>query len=74
MLARSPMVRDTGRRMFAAVAVFGIATIIFGVSRNMYLSFAALVIMGAADQVSVFVRSSLIQLATRMPCAGASAR
>jgi len=64
VLARSPMVRDTGRRMFAAVAVFGIATIIFGVSRNMYLSLGALIIMGAADQLSVFVRSSLIQLAT----------
>jgi MFS family permease len=64
LLARSPMVRDTGRRMFGAVAVFGIATLIFGVSRNMYLSLGALIIMGAADQVSVFVRSSLIQLAT----------
>jgi hypothetical protein len=64
VLARSPMVRDTGRRMFAAVAVFGMATIIFGVSRNLYLSLGALIIMGAADQLSVFVRSSLIQLAT----------
>ena len=50
--------------MFAAVAVFGVATIVFGLSRNMYLSMAALIVLGAADQVSVFVRSSLIQLAT----------
>jgi presenilin-like A22 family membrane protease len=50
--------------MFAAVAVFGVATVIFGVSRNVYLSMAALIVLGAADQVSVFVRSSLIQLAT----------
>jgi hypothetical protein len=50
--------------MFAAVAVFGLATIVFGLSRNMYLSLGALIIMGAADQLSVFVRSSLIQLAT----------
>jgi MFS family permease len=64
VLARKPMVRHTGRRMFAAVAVFGVGTIVFGLSRNMYLSMAALVFMGAADQVSVFVRSSLIQLAT----------
>jgi hypothetical protein len=64
VLARSPMVRDTGRRMFAAVAVFGVATIVFGLSRNLYLSLGALIIMGAADQLSVFVRSSLIQLAT----------
>jgi len=64
LLARWPLVRHTGRRMFAAVAVFGAATIIFGVSRNVYLSMAALIVLGAADQVSVFVRSSLIQLAT----------
>ena len=64
VLARSPLVNDTGRRMFIAVAVFGFATIVFGLSRSLYLSLAALAIMGAADQVSVFVRSSLIQLAT----------
>lgn len=63
-MARSPLVRDTGRRMFAAVAVFGLATMVFGVSRNLYLSLGALIILGAADQVSVFVRSALIQLAT----------
>jgi MFS family permease len=64
LLARNPISRDTGRRMFAAVAVFGIATIVFGLSRDVYLSMAALIVLGAADQVSVFVRSSLIQLAT----------
>lgn len=64
ILARRPIARDTGKRMFAAVAVFGVATIIFGLSRNIYLSLGALMILGAADQVSVFVRSSLIQLAT----------
>jgi MFS family permease len=63
-LARRPLSRETGRRMFAAVAVFGIATIVFGVSRNMVLSVVALIVLGAADQISVFVRSSLIQLAT----------
>ncbi len=64
VLARTPIERDTGRRMFAAVAVFGVATVVFGLSRNMYLSMGALIILGAADQISVFVRSSLIQLAT----------
>jgi MFS family permease len=64
VLARKPMVHNTGRRMFAAVALYGVATIVFGLSRNMYLSLAALVCMGAGDQVSVFVRTSLIQLAT----------
>ena len=64
LLARYPIRRHTGRRMFAAVALFGIATIVFGLSRNMYLSMAALIVLGVADQISVFVRSSLIQLAT----------
>jgi MFS family permease len=64
ILSRKPIARDTGKRMFAAVAVFGVATIVFGLSRNMYLSLAALMFLGAADQVSVFVRSTLIQLAT----------
>jgi presenilin-like A22 family membrane protease len=50
--------------MFAAVALFGVATIVFGLSRNMYLSMGALVVLGVADQISVYVRSSLIQLAT----------
>ena len=64
LLARYPIRRHTGHRMFAAVALFGIATIVFGLSRNMYLSMAALIVLGVADQISVFVRSSLIQLAT----------
>jgi MFS family permease len=64
LLARYPIQRHTGQRMFAAVALFGIATIVFGLSRNMYLSMAALIVLGVADQISVFVRSSLIQLAT----------
>jgi len=64
LLARYPMKHDSGRKMFAAVALFGIATIVFGLSRNMYLSMGALIVLGVADQISVFVRSSLIQLAT----------
>jgi MFS family permease len=64
LLARFPIKRHTGHRMFAAVALFGVATIVFGLSRNMYLSMAALVVLGVADQISVYVRSSLIQLAT----------
>jgi MFS family permease len=47
-----------------AVVVFGIVTIIFGYSRSMPLSLAMLVILGAADMLSVYVRSSLIQLNT----------
>jgi MFS family permease len=53
-----------GRAMFGGVAVFGLAVLIFGVSRDYALSIAALAVMGAADMISVFVRSTVIQLAT----------
>lgn len=62
--ARWPMTRHVGTNMFACVAVFGLATIAFGVSRNIALSLLALAILGAADQISVVVRSTLVQLAT----------
>jgi hypothetical protein len=64
ILTRRPIARHVGTRMFAAVALFGLATIVFGLSNLFYLSLAALVVTGAADMVSVFVRSSLIQLST----------
>lgn len=63
-LARWPIRRHTGIVMFAAVAIFGLGTIVFGISTNFYLSLAALVVMGAADMISVFIRSALIQYAT----------
>lgn len=50
--------------MFAAVTVFGIGTIVFGVSRDFGLSLAALAVTGAADQISVYIRSALVQFAT----------
>ena len=61
---RRPLQRHTGKAMFAAVALFGLATILFGLSTSFYLSLAALFVLGAADMVSVFIRTSLIQLAT----------
>lgn len=64
LLGRKPLARHAGTVMFAAVAVFGLATIAFGLSRNFYLSLAALAVLGASDMISVFVRQSLIQLAT----------
>jgi MFS family permease len=63
-LARWPIERKSGSRMFAAVAAFGAATIVFGLSTNFYLSFAALFVTGAADMISVFIRSALIQYST----------
>jgi hypothetical protein len=47
-----------------AVAVFGLATVVFGASRNIGLSFAALTIIGGSDMVSVVIRSGLVQLST----------
>jgi MFS family permease len=64
VLARRPLQRAQGRAMFAAVLVFGVATMVFGVSRYFYLSLAALFVTGCADVVSVVVRQSLVQLGT----------
>jgi len=63
-LAHHPLGARAGRKMFVAVAVFGAATIVFGVSRSFALSLAALVVLGAADVVSVVVRHTLVQLET----------
>jgi len=63
-LTRRPMDRHVGTKMFSAVAVFGVATIVFGLSRNFYVSLAALAVLGASDMISVFVRQSLVSFAT----------
>jgi MFS family permease len=64
LMARFPICRRAGRRMFIAVGIFGVATVIFGLSRSLWLSLAALAVGGAADMISVIIRGSLIQLAT----------
>lgn len=64
MLARRPLQANVGKKMLTAVAVFGLATIVFSLSTNVALSVAALLVVGAADTVSVVVRSSLVQLLT----------
>jgi MFS family permease len=64
LLSFRPIRRRAGRMMFICVAIFGTATIVFGLSRSLWLSLTALVILGAADMVSVVIRSSLLQLAT----------
>jgi MFS family permease len=63
-LVRWPPRRQVGHRMFAAVIAFGVATIVFGLARSFALSLAALVALGAADTISVVIRSSLVQLET----------
>ncbi|HRG97228.1 MAG TPA: MFS transporter [Polyangiaceae bacterium] len=57
-----PLQRRAGRRMLAAVGVFGLATIAFGLSKSFPLSLACLVVLGAADMVSVVVRRTLLQV------------
>jgi hypothetical protein len=59
-----PIGRDAGSAMFAGVAIFGVATIVFGLSTSFWASLAALAVLGAADMVSVFVRHVLVQLET----------
>jgi len=63
-LAYKPLERRAGPVMFACVALFGAATIAFGLSRSFALSLAALFVVGASDMVSVFVRQQLVLLAT----------
>jgi MFS family permease len=63
-LAYVPLRRRAGVKMLCCVAAFGVATVVFGLSRNLYLSMLALFLVGAADMVSVIVRSTLVQLAT----------
>jgi len=63
-LARWPITRSVGRRMFVGVAVFGAMTIVFALSKSFWLSLAALATLGAGDMVSVYIRHMLIQLET----------
>ncbi len=63
-LTQISMTRNVGRIMFVCVAVFGIATTAFGMSTSFALSLAAMAVLGAADAVSVFIRQTLIQVAT----------
>lgn len=63
-LTRVPMGRAVGHKMFAAVIVFGAATVVFAASTSLVVSLVALAVLGAADNVSVVIRSSLVQLLT----------
>lgn len=63
-LSMRPFNRKVGRTMFVAVAVFGLANLLFAVSTWFWLSFAALLVAGAADMVSVYIRGALVQFST----------
>ena len=64
VMARYPIGHRAGHRMFVCVSLFGAATILFGLSRNLWFSLIMLAIAGAADTISVIIRGSLLQLAT----------
>jgi hypothetical protein len=59
-----PLRRKAGKRMLFCVALFGMVTVIFGLSHTMWISMLALVVVGASDMVSVVIRASILQLAT----------
>jgi len=63
-IAHLPVIQRAGRTLLWSVAIFGVATILFGLSRNFYFSIAMLVICGASDNVSVVIRHTLVQLLT----------
>jgi MFS family permease len=63
-LSMRPFNRHVGRTMFIAVAVFGVANLVFALSTLFWLSFAALMVAGAADMVSVYIRGALVQFST----------
>ena len=60
----APIDRHVGRWMFAGVALFGASTIVFGLSTSFWISLVALVLLGAGDMVSVYIRHLLVQLET----------
>jgi MFS family permease len=63
-LAHYPLERRVGVKLFFCVAGFGVFTILFGISRNLWLSLAALLIAGGFDMVSVIIRNTLVQITT----------
>ena len=64
VLAHRPLRRRVGPTLLWSVAGFGIFTIVFGLSRSLMVSLLALVLLGAADMISVVIRATLVQLAT----------
>ncbi len=64
ILSLSPLDRHVGRWLFAGVGVFGAATVVFGLSTNIVVSVIALMLLGAGDMVSVYLRHLLVQLET----------
>jgi len=64
ILTRFPVNRNSGRIMLISVGVFGVTIIVFGLSTNFWLSLLALLVMGASDMISVYIRQTLVQSET----------
>lgn len=64
VLSRNPITRRVGRRLFGVIAIFGLATILLGLTRNFAVAAIAAAALSGADQVSVFIRASIVPLAT----------
>jgi MFS family permease len=63
-IARRPMTRHVGRTLLVVVAIFGVGTIFLGVTRSFAIAFIAMAVLSGADSVSVYIRSTLVPLAT----------
>ncbi|HEY2256258.1 MAG TPA: MFS transporter [Variovorax sp.] len=70
VLTRRPVERRVGRTLLAAVALFGVCMVVFGLSRNFAVSLVALAVSGGADMVNVVIRQTLVQLETPDPMRG----
>lgn len=70
VLGRWPLQRRAGVWMFGGVAVFGLATLLFAVSKDLWLSCFALAVLGGGDMISVYVRQTLVQIVTPNPMRG----
>jgi MFS family permease len=70
LLAANPIRHKAGVFMFLGVAIFGLATCVFALSKSLWLSVAALAVLGGADMLSVYVRQTLVQLVTPDPMRG----
>lgn len=64
LLSVRPVRRHVGRRLFAMVALFGVTTIVLGVTRSFAVAFVAMLVLSGADAVSVFIRSTIVPLVT----------
>jgi len=63
-LSIRPLTRNVGKYLFGVIAIFGTATIVLGVTRSYVVAIGAVAVLSAADQISVFIRASVVPLAT----------